>query len=98
MHDIMIKTFDLIDELEKSDVIKNVSKYKEMIENNYELKDLIHKGNNTDDRYILMDIKNRLYQYLEYKEYMYYYNELMYIVMDINSRYKSIIGERSCFR
>lgn len=98
MHDIMIKTFDLIDELEKSDVIKNVSKYKEMIENNYELKDLIHKGNNTDDRYILMDIKNRLYQYPEYKEYMYYYNELMYIVMDINSRYKSIIGERSCFR
>ena len=98
MHDIMIKTFDLIDELEKSYVIKNVSKYKEMIENNYELKDLIHKGNNTDDRYILMDIKNRLYQYLEYKEYMYYYNELMYIVMDINSRYKSIIGERSCFR
>ena len=98
MHDIMIKTFDLIDELEKSDVIKNVSKYKEMIENNYELKDLIHKGNNTDDRYILMDIKNRLYQYPEYKEYMCYYNELMYIVMDINSRYKSIIGERSCFR
>ena len=51
----------------------NISNVKEVLENNYELKDLIHKGNNTDDRYILMDIKNRLYQYSEYKEYMHYH-------------------------
>ena len=98
MHDIMVKTFNFIDELDNSDIIKNISKYKAMIEDNEDLKELIDKGRNTDDRYILMDIKNRLYKYDEYKSYMHYYNELMYIVMDINSRYKKIVGERSCFR
>ena len=98
MHEIMVKTFDLIDELDKSDIIKNIDKYKRMILDNNELQELIEKGNNTFDEYLLMDIKNKLYKYGEYKNYMHYYNELMYIVMDINSRYKRIINERSCFR
>ena len=96
MHDVIKKTFELIDVLDDSDIIKNITKYKGIIENNSELKKLIDKGNSTLDKYVLMDIKNRLYKVDEYREYMHYYNELMYTVMDINSRYKSIINERSC--
>ena len=98
MHDILKKTFELIDCLDSSDIIYHLDIYKKKIENNFELSKLINEGNYTDDKYMLMDIKNRLYQYDEYKEYMHYYNELMYIVMDINSRYKKLIGKGSCFR
>ena len=98
MHDVMIKTFELIDELDKSDMIQNISKYRDIIYQNDSLRELIDKGNHTDDKYILMDIKNQLYQYPEYREYMHYYNEIMYTVMDINSRYKKIIDMGSCFR
>ena len=98
MHDVIKKTFELIDVLDDSDIIKNITKYKGIIENNSELKKLIDKGNNTLDKYVLMDIKNRLYKVDEYREYMHYYNELMYIVMDINSKYREIISERSCYK
>ena len=98
MHDVIKKTFELIDVLDDSDIIKNITKYKGIIENNSELKKLIDKGNSTLDKYVLMDIKNRLYKVDEYREYMHYYNELMYIVMDINSKYKEIISERSCYK
>ena len=84
--------------LDESDTIKNLTYYKDIIEKNDELIGLIHQGNDTSDEYKLLDIKNRLYQYPEYKNYMHYYNELMYIVMDINSRYKKLIGKGSCFR
>ena len=98
MHEVMKKTYELIDVLDSSDLIYNIELYKDKIENNDSLKKLIDIGNDTDDEYVLLDIKHKLYQYDEYKNYMHYYNELMYIVMDINSRYKNIIGERSCFR
>ena len=98
MHDIIKKTFEFIDMLDESVMIKNLSYYKDIIENNDELIELIHQGNNTNDQYKLLDIKNKLYQYSEYKRYMHYYNELMYIVMDINSRYKKLIGKGSCFK
>lgn len=98
MHDILKKTFEFIDVLDQSDVIKNLTYYKELIEKNDELIELIHQGNDTSDEYKLLDIKNRVYQYSEYQNYMRYYNELMYIVMDINSRYKKLIGNGSCFK
>ena len=96
MHDIMIKTFELIDVLDDSDIIHGLEMSKDKIDKNSELKELIQKGNDTKDDYLLMDIKYRLYKYQEYKDYMHYYNELKYIIMDINSRYKKIIGKGSC--
>ena len=97
MHEVMEKTFLLIDALEESDIIRELDIYKREIENNSELRELINKGNNTKDQYELMDIKNKLYKYSEYNNYMHYYNELMYLVMEINSRYKKIIDMGSCF-
>lgn len=96
MDEIMEKTFQLLDALDNSDVIKNITIYKEKVNNNKKIQELINKGNNIDDKYVLMDIKRELYKYEEYVNYMKYYNELMYIIMDINSRFKNITGNK-CF-
>lgn len=98
MHEVMVRTFELIDALEESDIIRELDINKKKIENNFELRELINKGNNTKDQYELMDIKNKLYQYSEYKGYIQQYNELMYLVMEINSRYKKLIGMGSCYK
>ena len=96
MNEVMDKTFKLIYVLDNSDVIKNRTLYKNKVISNTEIQELINIGNKTMDKYKLMDIKRKLYKYEDYVNYMKYYNELMYIVMDINSRFKSITGNK-CF-
>lgn len=98
MNEIMEKTYDLIDELDASDIIKNITFYKTKIMDNDDIRELINKGNNTSDDYVIMDIKKRLYKYDEYKNYMDNYNKLMYIVMDINNRLNKIINNKNCHR
>ena len=94
--DIMNKTYELIDVLDNSSLIKDLTFYKNKILNNKELCSLIERGNREEDKYVLMSIKKDLYNNFEYSEYMRLYNELNYIVMDINSRYKSLFNDRMC--
>ena len=94
--DIMNKTYELIDALETSELFKELAIYKEKIMNNKILRELIDKANNENDKYKLLSLKQELYKYDEYKEYNRIYNEIMYIVMDINSRFKSLFSERKC--
>ena len=94
--DIMNKTYELIMAIEESDLFKEMDMYKKRIMNNGELKDLIDKGNKEEDEYVLLDMKKNLYKYEEYREYMRLYSEIMYIVMDINKRYRDLFNERKC--
>lgn len=96
MNDIMIKTYELIDVLDSSNLILDLVKYRDIILNDKDLRKLIDEGNNTNDEYLLLDIKRRLYKNKDYKNYMDRYNELMYIVMKINSRYNRLLGKGSC--
>ena len=96
MNEIMEKTFELIDALEDSNLIKELDKYKRRISSNESLSKLIKEGNTTSDRYMLLDIKRRLYNNSDYKNYMDSYNKLMYIVMGINSRYNKLLGKGCC--
>ena len=98
MNDIMKKTYELIDVMEESELISDIGSYREKISKNHDLNELIRKGNSTDDEYMLLDIKRRLYKNKDYKGYMDKYNELMYIVMDINYRYNKLLGKGSCRR
>ncbi len=98
MHDVMKKTYEFLDCLDQSDIIKNLEIYKNKIEKNLEIKKLIQLGNCTKDKYELLDIKNQLYKFDDYQGYISSYNELMYLVMDINSRYKKLIGKGRCFK
>lgn len=94
--EIMNKTYELIDVLDNSSLIKDLVFYKERIMENKKLCSLIAVGNKEDNEYYFRQIKKELYEYEEYREYMRLYNELNYIVMDINSRYKSLFNERVC--
>lgn len=96
MNEVMDKTFKLLDVLDNSDIIKNITLYKNKILDNEEIQELLKKSKDIKDDYELIDIKRDLYKYPEYVNYMKYYNELMYIVMDINSRFKKITGNK-CF-
>lgn len=98
MNEIMKKTYELIDVLEESEIMINLEKYKEKIMNNEELRSLIHKGNSIQDEYILRDVKKRLYQYEDYQGYMDCYNQLMYLVMDMNYRFQGLIGKGCCHK
>lgn len=98
MNKIMECTYELIDELDKSDVIRDITMYKDKIMNNKELRDLIDRGNSCEDEYIIRDIKKKLYEYDDYKGYMECYNKLMYMVMDINNRFNELVSVKGCHK
>ena len=61
--DIMEKTYELIDVLDSSSLIKDLAYYKNKILSNRELCSLIDKGNKEKDEYVLMSIKRVLSLY-----------------------------------
>lgn len=98
MDNVIDKTKLLIKAFEDSDLIKNLEHYKTLVINNKKLLELINKYNNTTDNYEKISLKKEIYTYIEYKEYMKYYNELFYYVMDINKRFKKYTDVRGCIK
>lgn len=98
MNEIMKKTYELIDVLEDSEMIRDMGIYRDRIIHNEELSKMVYQGNHTDDEYVLLDLKRRLYRNKDYKGYMDQYNQLMHIVMDINYRYSKLLGKGRCHR
>ena len=98
MNEIMEKTYELIDVIDSSDIVKNIEMYKMRILENKELCELIDKGNGSDDKYEIMSIKKELYKNNDYKGYIDNYNQLFYIVVSINKRFNKLIGDRSCHK
>lgn len=96
MDNVIVKTKELINSFENSDLIKNLEYYKSLVINNSKLLDLINKYNNTSDDYEKISLKNEIYKYDEYKNYMKYYNELFYYVLDINKRFNIYTNIRGC--
>ena len=99
MHKIMEKTFELIDMLDDSEIIKELEKYKRQVLENKEIQELLKVGNNTSIEYEQLEIKKKLYEYPEYRGYMKYYDELMLLVMKINQGFKKFTKNgRRCVR
>lgn len=98
MNEIMKKTYELIDAMEESEMIRNIEKYRERIMDDPEVNSLIKQGKEEEDEYIILEVKKKLYQNKNYQGYMENYNQLMYLVMDINYRYKKLLGKGSCHR
>lgn len=98
MNEVIEKTYDLIDELDNSIIIKEILLYKKEITDNKEIQELLSRGNNLEDDYVLKSIKEKLYSYKEYKKYMENYTKLRYITMDINNKINSLINNKSCHR
>lgn len=98
MNEIMKKTYELIDVLEGSDLIQELEAYRSRIMSNQELVKVVEKGRKVNDEYMMLDIKRRLYQNTDYKNYIDKYNQLMYLVMDINYRYSKILSKGRCHK
>lgn len=96
MDSVIDKTKLLIKAFEDSDIIRNLDHYKTLVVNNKKILELIDKYNNSTDDYEKISLKKEIYTYPEYKEYMKYYNELFYYVMNINNRFKKYTDVRGC--
>ena len=87
MSEIIEKTYKLLDTLDKSDLIKNLTYYKEKLLKNEEVLSLIKQINKENNHETKISLKKKLYDIDDYKNYMKYYNELYYIVLRINKKY-----------
>lgn len=93
--DINIKLEELFIALDNSSLIKNLDYYKNKILMNKSLMDKINKIkslNKYDPAY--KELKLDIYKDNDYKNYIKLEQELNYLIMDINSKFKNIIGDR----
>ena len=98
MHNIIKKTYELIDALEDSNLIKrfDISKYN--VYSNNKLMDLINKAKCSYNEEEIRKLRQILLKNKDYNTYMKCYNELNLIVLKINQRYNSYFENRSCFK
>lgn len=88
MSPIIEATYNLIDTLDKSNLIKELTKYKEkLMKNKALLKEIASIKKETDNN-IIIKKRQALYKNNDYKMYMKYYNELSLFVLRINRQYK----------
>ena len=88
MSEIIEKTYKLLDTLDNSDLIQNLTYYKHKLSTNNEVLSLITRINNETNNEIKVKLKKELYSNNEYKNYIDAYNELYYIVLRINQKYR----------
>lgn len=88
MSEIILKTNELIDVLNNSDLIRKLKKAKSSCLNNQKLLSLIKKYNSEVDISKKLAIKEDLYKIDSYKDYLDSYNELSLIIFRINHQYK----------
>jgi len=87
MSEIIEKTYKLLDTLDNSDLVKNLTYYKTKLSKNDEVLSLVKKVNNETNDEMKLALKKELYNNSDYKHYMESYNELYYIVLKINKKY-----------
>ena len=88
---IIEETFKFIKELKNSELIKNLNKYKELSLDSREVLSLVDSYKKETDNSKKINIKRKLYNIDEYKNYMKYYNELSFIIFRINRKYQEYI-------
>ena len=93
---IVDKTYELLDTLDSSSLIKNLTKYKNKVLNNKELLKEIQEIKKETDKDKIIVKRVSLYHNNDYKMYMKYYNELSLIILKINKKYKEYTKTSTC--
>lgn len=98
MSEVIEKTYKLLDTLDNSSLIKNLTKYKNRLLNNNEVLLKIKNTQKEKDNNKLISLRKELYNNNDYKMYMKYYQELSFIVLKINKKYAEYTNtlEHSC--
>lgn len=96
MHEIIEKTFELLDVIDDSEVMKKFLVYKEKLLGNEEILDLIKRGNEASSLSCLGEIKKEIYDNEDYRGYIDCYNKLYFLVYEMNSRFKELLDVKEC--
>lgn len=96
MDRVIDKTKRLIDAFENDELMKMLDYYKNRIVMNKDLLDMIRKYNDSEDNSLKLSLKEKIYKYDDYKEYMKYYNELFYYVLMINKKFREYTHGSGC--
>lgn len=95
MNVIIEKTYEFIDNLDRSSLIKELRYYKKKVSSNNELLMLINDYNNSIEAN-KVNIKSELYKNADYFNYISRYNELSLLVFKINGKYKQMLNSKNC--
>lgn len=96
MSEITMATYNFLDDLDNSDIIKNLTKYKNKLLKNKELLQTIKDIQNETNEAKLINKRKAIYEENDYKMYMKYYNELSMIILKINNQYKKYTKDHTC--
>lgn len=96
MNDIIIKTYNFIDTLDNSTLIKELLDSKKKLLSNQEVITLVDKFNHEEDTTKLISIKSKLFEIEEYKKYLDNYNKLSNYILKISNQYKKYTSTRVC--
>ena len=93
---IIEKTYNLLDVLENSELIKKLTISKEKLEKDEEVISLVKRINDEQNDDKKIELRKELYNNKNYKDYIDSYNELSYIVLRINNQYKKYTSTKGC--
>ena len=98
MGEIITATYNFLDALDNSNLIKNLTKYKQILLKDNKTLSLIEEIKKEKNPSILIDKRKKIYQNNNYKMYMKCYNELSLIILKINHEYAKYTNtkERNC--
>ncbi|MDO5568825.1 MAG: hypothetical protein Q4G04_01770 [bacterium] len=92
MSDVIIKVYDILDELDNSLLINNIKEDKKILSANKEFMDMLNKYQSNND----INLKKVLLENTTYVNYLRNINQLNKYLYSINKRIKEIIGDLSC--
>lgn len=98
MGEIIEATYKFLDRLDKSLMIKNITKYRDKLLNNGEVLKRIKDIKELDDNEKIIAGRKEIFDNADYKEYIKNYNELHLLIMDINKKYKeyTLTSQHNC--
>lgn len=94
MSEVIEKTYKLLDTLDNSSLIKNLTKYKNKLLKDKMILLKIEEIRKETDAQKLILLRKELYENKDYRMYMKYYQELSLIVLKINKKYAEYTSTR----
>lgn len=92
MNEVIEKTYELLDYLDNSKIVKDLTTAKNKLLSNQDILNKIKKYQKEEN----ITLKKEIFNNHDYANYIQCYNELSYLVMDINQRIKNMTGKKGC--
>ena len=87
MSDVIMATYKFLDNLDKTDLIKNLTESKNKLLTNKDILNKIDNLKKEHDNTKIINLRKEIYNNKDYSEYIKNYNELSFIILKINKKY-----------